>query len=308
MPSDAPTTARRRAPRQGTRRRAVLFPLTIAALILLGFCIMLYPMAASWFSSVLQQGQSDRYVHSIEALGPEDRLAQLHAAQDYNASLADGSRIVDPFSAIQEHTTRTDDPYWSLLDPSDDGVMARIRVPSIDLNLPIYHGTGGDVLKQGAGHLQGTALPVGGEGTHSVLTGHRGLPQATLFTHLDQLQRGDLIEIDVLGETLVYRVTTNVVVLPTDTQSLRPQAGKDLLTLVTCTPIGVNSHRILVTAERVDPAPPDAGQPVEAVGFPWWMLILGTVVVADVVYVVLATRRRRHSAEPDAPDGTVTDQ
>ncbi|AIY00897.1 hypothetical protein ART_1298 [Arthrobacter sp. PAMC 25486] len=281
---------RRRAAHQAPRRRIALLSLGTALLVFLGACIMLYPSAASWFSAMGQGQESGRYVETVEALHPQERAAALQAAVNYNASLADGSRIVDPFAAIQDETVKTDDPYWDLLEPSGDGIMARLRIPKLDLTLPVYHGTGADILRQGAGHLQGTALPVGGTGTHAVMTGHRGLPQATLFTHLDKLQVGDTIEVDVYGRTTIYQVQNSSVVLPSETETLRPEVGRDLLTLVTCTPLGINSHRILVTAERVDATLPTANTPATVVGFPWWALVLLGVLSAGTVYV-LRTRR-----------------
>lgn len=288
-------TARRRAATKAPRRRVALSSVGTALLILFGACIMLYPAAASWFSAVLQAQNSAHYVQTVEALAPKERADALQAAVDYNSSLADGSRVVDPFAAIQDETVKTDDPYWKLLDPADDGIMAQLRIPSLDLSLPIYHGTGADVLLNGAGHLQGTALPVGGVGAHSVLTGHRGLPQSALFTHLDKLKVGDTIEVVVFGRTNFYKVVDSSVVLPSETETLRPEAGRDLLTLVTCTPLGVNSHRILVTAERVDLLPLDAGAPLDPVGFPWWVVGLLAVLVAGTVYVI---RTRRLPTEP----------
>lgn len=243
-------------------------PLATALLILLGASVALYPAAASWFSALAHSRETDRYVETVAGLHPGQRDAELEAAERYNTSLADGTRVVDPFSAVAEATVKTDDPYWTLLDPTGDGVLARISIPLLDLSLPAYHGTGADVLLEGIGHLQGTALPVGGAGTHSVLTGHRGLPQAEMFTRLDELEPGDAIEINGYADTLVYRVTGTVEVLPTDTGTLHPVAGRDLLSLVTCTPVGINTHRIIVTAERVLPAPAEAGVAVNAVGFP----------------------------------------
>lgn len=277
---------RRRPAHTAGRRRVAPLSLLIVSMVVLGILVMLYPSATSWFSGVLQSKDGDRYVEVTDSIDPVSQQLQLQRAQDYNRSLADGSRIVDPFSALAEHTIKTDVPYWGLLDPAADGMMARIRIPKLSLKLPVFHGTAEDVLLRGAGHLQGTALLVGGEGTHSVVTAHAGLPQAEMFTELDQMAVGDEIEVDVLSTTLVYRVTETSVVLPTETESLRAAAGNDQLSLVTCTPIGINSHRILVTAERVVPTPPDAGKEVDAVGFPWWALGVLLTLAAAVVYLV----------------------
>lgn len=288
MPTRRSTRGRHR-----TRRRLDGLSMAIAVVVLLGTCLALYPAAASWFSAVQQTQHTDAYVEVTDSLSPMIKEDELGKAQDYNRTLANGTRIVDPFSAVKEHTTEDEDIYWDLLDPSDDGLMARLRIPALDISLPVYHGTAEDVLLQGVGHLQGTALPVGGEGTHAVMTGHRGLPQAAMFTELDKLKVGEQIEIDVYGQVLVYQVTSTEVVLPEETAGLRPVADKDLLSLVTCTPLGVNSHRIIVTGERILPTPIDAGAPVASAGFPWWILIAAATFIACTVYVMLTRKTVR---------------
>lgn len=154
--------------------------------------------------------------------------------------------------------------------------MARLRIPTIGASLPVFHGTSDETLERGVGHLQGSALPVGGAGTNSVLTGHSGIPQSRLFTDLHDLVAGDLITVEVVGETLTYQVDRIDTVLPTETDLLQPVPGADLLTLVTCTPIGVNTHRLLVQAHRVDEAALPAAVVVAGAagaGFPWWGLV-----------------------------------
>ena len=154
--------------------------------------------------------------------------------------------------------------------------MARLRIPTIGASLPVFHGTSDETLERGVGHLQGSALPVGGAGTNSVLTGHSGIPQSRLFTDLHDLVAGDLMTVEVVGETLTYQVDRIDTVLPTETDLLQPVPGADLLTLVTCTPIGVNTHRLLVQAHRVDEADLPAAVIVAGAagaGFPWWGLV-----------------------------------
>lgn len=159
----------------------------------------------------------------------------------------------------------------------------------IDVDLPIYHGTSDVTLLRGIGHLEGTALPVGGNGTHAVLTGHRGLAESELFTHLDRLAVGDTFTIEVFGQVLTYRVGETKVVDPSDTETLYPVRGKDLVTLVTCTPLGINSQRILVTGERVTPTPArdlaHAGARPDIPGFPWWVVVIGAAVAVLTLYV-----------------------
>jgi len=154
--------------------------------------------------------------------------------------------------------------------------MARLRIPTIGASLPVFHGTSDETLERGVGHLQGSALPVGGAGTNSVLTGHSGIPQSRLFTDLHDLVAGDLMTVEVVGETLTYQVDRIDTVLPTETDLLQPVPGADLLTLVTCTPIGVNTHRLLVQAHRVEEADLPAAVIVAGAagaGFPWWGLV-----------------------------------
>ena len=170
--------------------------------------------------------------------------------------------------------------------------MGRIQIPSINVDLPIYHGAADKTLLEGIGHLEGTALPVGGAGTHAVLTGHRGLASATMFTNLNRVKVGDEFTVSSFGEVLTYRVFRTQVVDPDQTRSLAPVAGKDLVTLVTCTPLGINSQRIFVTGIRVTPTSEQAQRSAtskpDIPGFPWWAPVLLAVIVLDAAYVRLS--------------------
>lgn len=191
--------------------------------------------------------------------------------------------------------------YLAQLRGDEQGLMARIKIPAIDLDLPVYHGTSDAVLEEGVGHLEGTALPVGGPSTHAVLTAHRGLATAELFTRLDLVEREDTFTIEVFGEVLAYEVVATRIVEPDDTESLVPRQGEDLVTLVTCTPLGVNSHRILVTGERIIPTPEkdleDAGKRPEIPTFPWWAVIAGGVVMTAAAYVWASGRPVRRTPD-----------
>ena len=192
-------------------------------------------------------------------------------------------------------------PYDQQLKAGEAGIMGRIRIPSIDVDLPIYHGTSEETLLKGAGHLEGTSLPVGGDSTRTVITAHRGLPEATLFNNLDQVKEGDTFTLEVFGEVLTYRVFSTQVVEPQDSQAVLVEPGRDLATLITCTPLGVNSHRILVTGERIIPTPAadvdSAGQASELPRFPWWLPISIAVLLLIAVYlgreIVLYRREAR---------------
>ncbi|GAA1424524.1 hypothetical protein GCM10009640_20930 [Agrococcus citreus] len=174
--------------------------------------------------------------------------------------------------------------------------MARIRIPSIEVDLPIYHGTDEETLRKGVGHLLGSALPVGGSGTHSVLTGHRGLPESVLFSDLDQVAEGETFELDVYGEVLTYAVRDVQVVEPGDTELLLPESARDLVSLVTCTPLGINSHRIVVVGERI-PTPEveaEAAAVPDIPGPPWWAvgLAAGWALAAGYRWLSALPRRR----------------
>lgn len=188
----------------------------------------------------------------IVAQAPEQDLsAEWEAARAFNQRQLEGRVVVsDPFDP--NNSTPSDEEYASVLNLSGDGVMGQLIIPSIGVNLPIYHGVSDEALLKGVGHLPSTSLPVGGPSTHCVLAGHTGLPSAKILGDIDRLQEGDWFIIRVLGEDHAYRVTGSEVVLPAETQSLVTQEGKDLVTLVTCTPYGVNTHRLLVHAERCD--------------------------------------------------------
>nr|WP_279587628.1 class C sortase [Lysinibacter cavernae] len=273
------------------RWRFPVGPSVIAAICLLGVAVLLYPTAASWLT---QYEQSQRIValsDQVRNMSPENRSQAVEKAVAYNASL-NGSAAVTAGERLPQAESPgdpEDQNYNELLAADASGLIGRIKIPVIDADLPIYHGTSDQTLREGIGHLQGTALPVGGESTHSVLTGHRGLADATMFTHLDQVAEGDTFTIEVFGEVLTYQVVTTQVVEPEETETLHAQRGKDLITLVTCTPLGINSHRILVTGERIEPTPPEdlaqAGKRPDVPGFAWWVVGLAGALLLTGGYV-----------------------
>jgi len=290
----AEPTRRQRRPRWRLPRLA----LTVAVVALIGVLVLLYPSAASWVNQYQQSRQIDAYSADVEVIGPDEREQELVAARDYNKLLTGGASVTsDERIPLSEGGLGDESAYPQLLAADDNGLMARIKIPRIALDLPIYHGTSDSVLQRGIGHLEGTALPVGGADTHAVLTGHRGLAASELFTNLDQMRVGDDFTVETFGEVLTYRVVTTQVVEPDETRTLYPRRGEDLVTLVTCTPLGINSHRILVTAERVTPTPPDdiaaAGKSPEVPGFPWWAVGSAGALIAVSGYVWLAGRPRR---------------
>jgi len=280
-------------------RRLPVFALVTAGLALVGLLVLLYPSTAAWVSQYQQSQLITAYSGEVQELGPNAKTDAIEKARTYNAQLTGGAQVAAgeriPLSDGSAIPARSD--YEQLLRVDATGLMARLKIPAIAVDLPVYHGTSEATLMRGVGHLEGTALPVGGSSTHSVLTAHRGLASAELFTHLDQVEIGDTFTIEVFGEVLTYRVTDTRVVEPDQTESLFPQAGRDLVTLVTCTPLGINSHRILVTGERVTPTPvadiENAGRAPEIPGFPWWAVGLGAGFAAIGGYLWWTSRLLR---------------
>ena len=222
------------------------FTTVILVLILLaGLSLLLYPSFSDYWNSFHQTRAIASYAEEVANL-EEDQYEELwEAAKSYNASLLDRE---NNYVLTEEQK----EEYEKLLDVSGLGVMGYIEIPSIKCSLPIYHGTEDSVLQIAIGHLEWTSLPVGGESSHCVLSGHRGLPSAQLFTDLDKLSEGDLFMLRVLDEVLTYEVDQILIVEPGDTDALQIEAGQDYCTLVTCTPYGINSHRLLVRGHRVE--------------------------------------------------------
>ncbi len=207
---------------------------------------MLYPTFSNYYNEMMGSYSIAQYDGFIKNTSAEDLLALYNQAQAYNEAL-----LKNP-TGIQVGASENEDYLNQLLLDKQGSAIAYINIDKINVKLPIYHGSSSAVLQVGIGHLEGSSLPVGGMGMHAVLTGHTGLPSAKLFTDINKLENGDLIEIRVLNETLKYEVTGSRVVLPDDLSSLKTVEDQDLLTLVTCTPYGVNSHRLLVHASRVE--------------------------------------------------------
>lgn len=297
-------------PERRARRRWRLSPLAavIAVLSVLGASVALYPSTASWFTSIQEAQRIATYGDAVKVLGPASRTAALKQAHAYNAALQSGAAVKadERIPVATGATLPSGFDYDRLLAADPYGLMGRIAIPSIGADLPIYHGTSDATLAEGVGHLEGSSLPVGGPGTHAVLAGHRGLASATLFTNLDKVVDGDTFSLYIFGEPLTYRVFDIKVVDPDQTKTLAPVPGKDLVTLVTCTPIGINSQRILVTGERVTPAPQTAvaagAESPIGPGFPWWAVALTATVAAAAAYVWWSgrsvQRRRRATAAP----------
>ena len=214
-------------------------------ILLIGLSLMLYPSFADWWNSFHSSRAIASYVEQVANIDDAQYEELWDAAQDYNQSLL--HRPNDFLLSDEQQEI-----YKSLLDFGGNGIMGYIEIPMIDVMLPIYHGTKESVLQIAVGHLDWTSLPVGGAGSHCVVSGHRGLPSARLFTDLDKLKVGDVFMLHVLNEILTYEIDQILIVEPQDTDPLLIEPGKDLCTMVTCTPYGINSHRMLVRGHRIE--------------------------------------------------------
>ena len=249
--------------RRALRRRLIVLRIVSIVLLIAAVCVAGFPIALQYQSSQRLSQTSSNAAQQVAGWPYPQAKNALAAARAYNEKLAKSGQpvlgeAVDPFTNAaggskaksEDSAAAKDKTYQSLLD-SGNGVMGTIRIPKISVDLPIYHGTSEEALASGAGHLYGTSLPVGGKSTHSVITGHRGLVEALMFTRLDEMRNGDFFYIEVMGETIGYRVDRISVIKPTDTSRLKITPGEDRVTLMTCTPYGVNTHRLLVSGHRV---------------------------------------------------------
>ena len=216
----------------------------LALVFLAGLSLLLYPTVSNLYNTRQHSSIINQYQQQMQSENSETRTRMISQAREYNRQLLERS---NPFVLNLEQQKR----YEALLNLSGSGLMGYLEIPCIDISLPIYHGTEEDVLQRAVGHLEWSSLPVGGESSHCVVSGHRGLPTADLMTHIDRMRVGDRFYLHVLGETLEYQVDQINVVLPDDTSLLRVEEGRDLVTLLTCTPYGINSHRLLVRGTRV---------------------------------------------------------
>ena len=226
--------------------------LTIACAILVflfALGITLYPLISNWYNGRHQSEIHTQYLEVLRQVDNSEIILAERYANEYNAAISPGTQLSDAFS--KEALLWASEDYEDLLNLAGDGIMGYIEIPMIQVNLPIYHGTDSKTLDIGVGHLLGSSLPVGGKGTHTILTGHSGMATQKMFSDLDKLELGDVFYLQVLDETLAYQVDAIHTVLPYDTSFLGITEGKDYCTLVTCTPFGINTHRLLVRGTRI---------------------------------------------------------
>lgn len=294
---------------RAAQRQARIFTAIALICLVVGLAVIGYPYVLQGIDMRRQAQIADDVNDAVSSWPYPEAEEAIEAAQAYNATLAASGQPhigeeADPFSSASgqssangsnDSASAQDTTYMSLLNASNDGVMGSVVIPKISLNLPIYHGTSSESLTRGSGHLYGTSLPVGGTDTHAVLTGHRGMVNALMFTRIDELVVGDDFYISVMGETLAYEVDAITVILPTEgTKYLRVRPGEDRVTLMTCTPYGVNTHRLLVSGHRVSmpqpaPYPQDARRDTKLIA---WAAGLGTGVVTIAAWGVIRRRSR----------------
>lgn len=268
---------------------------TIALIVVffVGVSVLLYPTVSDYWNSLHQSQAIATYADSVENMDEQDYEKLWDAAVSYNQKLfqsGHGLGLKDEEKEKEE--------YNELLDVSGTGIMSYIEIPKIKCSLPIYHGTDEGVLQIAVGHIEGSSLPVGGLNTHCVLSGHRGLPSAKLFSNLDKLEEGDIFMIRTLDQTLTYEVDQIRIVLPDEVEDLKSEEGKDLCTLVTCTPYGINTHRLLVRGHRV--ANQEEAEAVRVTADAMMvdnrivaMCIAVPVLVLLLIYVAFGGRRRK---------------
>lgn len=268
----------------------------IIVIIIAGFSLLIYPIVSNWIHERRQTVVINEYVDEIAAIDAELLEQSLVRAQQYNADLTVMTLVNDPFTGVKEEGA--DESYLAQLNLTE--VMCYVEIPKIDVKLPMYHGTSAEVLARALGHLQGSSMPVGGEGTHCVITGHSGLPNALLFTNLEKLELGDMFYITVLGQTLAYQVDDISIVEPNDTSKLQIFPGEDYVTLLTCTPYGINSHRLLVRGTRVEmPEEINDEKLSDLITSPMnlGLLIAGVALIAGAVVIWFIIRRMKGSRE-----------
>ena len=271
--------------------QAFLNTILLILIFLIGLSLLLYPTVSDYWNSLHQSRAIAEYAEQVANLDDDLYEGLWAAAQRYNETLLDKA---DRYDMTEEERAE----YESLLNVSGNGIIGYIEIPMIQCSLPIYHGTEESVLQIAVGHIEGSSLPTGGAGTHCVLSGHRGLPSAKLFTDLDQLAEGDTFILRILDETLTYEVDQIRTVEPYELDDLGIEEGKDYCTLVTCTPYGINTHRLLVRGRRVDNQPEARTVRVTADAMQIEPVLVAPLVAVPMLFVLLVlllvkTRRKK---------------
>lgn len=292
---EQPASAGGDAPRS-KRRGPDLFTVIVVAVMLLGVGIIAYPTFSDWWNSFHQSRAIASYAEAVNSIDQETIDAMLEEAHAYNERLYGKAGRYQP---SEEENAK----YLETLDITGTGIMGYIQFERLGINYPIYHGVDESVLQIAIGHIQGSSLPVGGDTTHVAISGHRGLPSAKLFTDLDKAVEGDTFTITVLNQTMTYQIDQIRIVDPGDTSELDIMKNRDLVSMITCTPYGINSHRMLVRAHRVDNAASIVAIPAEAVLIPNYIAVpmagvpmLFTYLIGALVYYRVTDRKINHEA------------
>lgn len=267
----------------------------ILGLLIVGLLILFYPAYSNLINQMQAKRVIDHYGGTLSHTDRGERKAELQKAYDYNRRLIN-EKVPESFA--KRTGIKHDKEYEKILNLVDNGMMGTIEIPSIDVMLPIYHYTTKEILEKGAGHLFGSSLPVGGESTHTVITAHRGLPSAKMFTDLDELTIGDRFFLDVMGKRMAYRIDQIKTVKPEETGDMGIEEGKDYATLVTCTPYGQNTHRLLVRGHRVPYERGDEKKEAVHRKLPWahiLCILLGVFLAADGYAISVRWRKRKRS-------------
>ncbi len=265
-------------PKRKKRQAGRIIGRLVATLVLLiGGAMVAYPLVANWTYTRAVRIEMENYNRIVGEMDHSDLDKMWKEAQDYNHELG-YPKVRDPFS-VKEVVSPLD-RYEEMLDPLGTGVMGYVEVPTAGIDLPIYHGTSDDNLDKGAGHIATTALPVSGTSIHPVITGHTGLPSKMLFTNLTRVKKGDIFRLRILNRTLSYKVTSIDIIEPQDTSKLQPIEGKNMVTLLTCTPYGINSHRLLITG--VPTTETDTQGPTYPPEWIAWILVVVLIVLMVV--------------------------
>ena len=272
------------------KKSSVITTMIFVIMFITGICLTLYPSFSNWWNSRMQSRAIARYDRAVADLSNNEKERILLKAEQYNKELDSLSAPFEDYEQISG--------YEDILDITGTGIMGYITIPKIDVYLPIYHGTSPEVLNVAVGHLQGSSLPVGGTGCHSVISAHRGLPSARLFTDIDQLIEDDTFTITILDEVLTYEVDQIVTVLPYERDELCAVPDEDYVTLMTCTPYGINTHRLLVRAHRIDTVyPHNVKVPSDAVmadEMTVYAFIASAVLILLLIYWFISGRLGRH--------------
>ena len=280
------------------KNHSLVSTILVTFVLLIGLSLLLYPTVADYINSLDYKKDIEDYRQEVRQLDDSARREMLAAAEDFNRRLLANATRIGELDAAQRGE------YEKLLDLSGSGMMGYVEIEKVQIYLPIYHGTSESVLQAGVGHIEGSSLPVGGKGTHVILSGHTGLPSSKLFSNIDQLEIGDTFELHVWGETLTYQVESTAVLLPEEAEKQEIDPERDLCTLMTCTPYGVNSHRLLITGARIQtPDTEYSGNDAKEKEIPapvppvLWIVGVGLALIL-ITAAVFAVHKRHKEAKP----------